>query len=331
MKKIRLAIIGCGGMGGAHAHWMKDNPDVQIVGLVDLTQDILTAYVERVLRDYRPAPAMFTDCAKMYKQAKPDAVVIATPHTLHFEQGMQALKAGCHVLMEKPMVTSAAHAYKLAAEVRKRKKIFVIGYNTPCSPEFFYLREAIRKKTFGKLELVSGYLSQGWLKATVGLWRQDPALSGGGQAYDSGAHILNSLCWSVESDIAEVFTFLDNHGTKVDINSSINVRFANGVMASIVVSGNCPADGASMHFIFENGRIDIDGWGGGWINIFQGNQRIKYPEIPGKSQPPDVNFIDSIRGRDKPRTSPANGIVQSELMDAIYESARTGRPAKPKR
>lgn len=331
MKKINVVIVGCGGMGGAHARWLKNNPDVQIVGLVDLTQDILRAFVDRVLRDYRPVPKAFIDHAAMYKQVRPDAVVIATPHTLHFEQGMQALKAGCHVLMEKPMVTSAAHAHKLAAEVRKRKKIFVIGYNTPCTPEFFFTREVIRKKTFGRLELVSGYLAQGWLRSTIGMWRQDPALSGGGQAYDSGAHLLNSLCWSVESDIAEVFAFMDNHGSPVDINSAINVRFANGVFASIVVSGNCPADGASMHFIFENGRIDIDGWGGSWINVFQGNQRLKYPPIIGKSQTPDDNFIDAIRGRAEPRTSPRNGIVQSELMDAIYESAGTGKPARPKR
>ncbi|MEI6808391.1 MAG: Gfo/Idh/MocA family oxidoreductase [bacterium] len=331
MKKIRLAIIGCGGMGGAHTYWLKSNPDVQIVGLVDLTTEILRTFADRTLSDYQTAPAMFTDCAAMYREVKPDAVVIATPHTLHFEQGMQALKAGCHVLMEKPMVTSAAHAYKLAAEVKKRKKVFVIGYNTPCTPEFFYTRDVIRKKTLGRLELVSGYLAQGWLKATIGLWRQNPSLSGGGQAYDSGAHILNSLCWSVESDISEVFAFVDNHGSSVDINSSINVRFANGVLASIIISGNCPADGASMHFMFENGRIDIDGWSGSWINVFHGNQKLKYPSIPGGSQPPDVNFIDAIRGRAEPRTTPANGIVQSELMDAIYESARTGKPSRPKR
>jgi predicted dehydrogenase len=243
---------------------------------------------------------------------------------------VQALDAGCHVLMEKPMVTSADDAYKLAKKVEQTKKVFTIGYNTPCTPEFAYLREIIRKKELGKLELVTGWLSQNWKTFTVGMWRQDPALSGGGQAYDSGAHLLNSLCWSVESDVAEVFAFIDNVGTKVDINSSINVRFANGVFASIIVSGNCPADGASMTFIFDGGRVDIDGWGGSWINVWKGHQKIKYPVIPGVAQTPNDNFIDAIVGRGEARTSPRNGIIQSELMDAIYESAKTGKPAKPK-
>ena len=106
---------------------------------------------------------------------------------------------------------------------------------------------------------------------------------------------------------------------------------ASGVLASIVVSGNCPADGAAMHFMFEHGRVDIDGWCGEWIQVWDDKGKVKYPVIPGRAQTPDDNFIDAILGRAEPRTSLQNGIVQSELMDAIYESARTGQPAKPRR
>ena len=331
MSKIKVAILGCGGMAGAHAQRFKNNKDVQIVACSDVSEDIVEKFITRNLADYPTKPEIFTDAKTMYAKAKPDAVTIVTPHTKHFEHGMQALDAGCHVLMEKPMVTEASQAYELAEKVRKTKKIFVVGYNTPCTPEFAYTREVIRKKTFGKLELVSGYLAQNWLAMTMNSWRQKPELSGGGQAYDSGAHILNSLCWSVEANIAEVFAFIDNHGAPVDINSSINVRFDNGVLASIVVSGNSTGSGASMHFIFEKGRIDIDGWGGGWIKVYHNEREIKYPPITGEVQSPNDNFVDAILGRAEPRTSPANGIVQSELMDAIYESAKTGKPAKPKK
>jgi len=331
MPKLRIAILGTGGMAGAHADRYKAHPDVEIAALCDVTADIVSGFIERKLKDYQPRPQVYTDAAVMYRQAKLDGVVIITPHTMHYDHAVQALDAGVHVLMEKPMVTAAEQAHALAAKVKQSGKVFTIGYNTPCTPEFDWLRTAIRSGTLGKLELVSGYLSQGWMKATVGKWRQDPALSGGGQAYDSGAHILNSLCWAVESDVAEVFAFIDNHGTAVDINSSINVRFTNGVFASIVVSGNCPASGASMHFIFDNGRVDIDGWGGEWINVWEGSKKVKYPLIPGKAQTPNDNFVDAILGRAAARTAPQNGITQSELMDAIYESARTGKPAKPKR
>jgi predicted dehydrogenase len=334
MDKIRLAMIGCGGNSSGHARRMKTIPEVQIVGACDVNTEIANNYIERNLPEMTPKPKAYDDIDKMLAEVKPDAVMISTPHTLHFEQGMKALEADCHVLMEKPMVTSAEHAYKIAEKVKETGKVFVIGYNTPCTPNFYYLREQIRKNALGNLELVTGYITQNWKRGTAGKWRQDPKLSGGGQAYDSGAHLLNSLCWSVEKNIDEVYAFIDNCGTPVDINSSINIRFENGVFAGIVISGNCPSPGGThMAFIFDGGRIEIDGWGGGWIRVFEGNKQIENPPITKdmSAGSPDHNFVDAILGRAEPRTNPVNGIIQSELMDAIYESAETGKPAKPKR
>jgi len=316
---------------GAHARRLKERQDVEIAALCDVTEEQLDAFIERTLTDYPTTPAKYTDIDKLYKEVKPDAVFIATPHTMHFDHGMKALDAGCHVYMEKPMVTSADQAHKLAEAVEKSGKIFVIGYNSPCTPEFTWLRNAIRTNELGQLELVIAYITQNWMKGTAGKWRQDPKLSGGGQAYDSGAHLLNSLCWLVESDIDTVFAFVDNHGTPVDINSSINIKFTNGVMASVVVSGNCPTHGTHMGLVFDDGRVEVDGWSGSWINVFKGKDKVKYPAIVGETGLPDDNFIDAIQGEAEPATSPRNGIIQSELMDAIYESARTGQPAKPKR
>ncbi len=315
---VRVALLGCGGMMGAHAGRLRGIPEAEIVALCDTAPAITEAFATTHLAG-ATAPAHFTD-----------AVVISTPHTQHFTQGMQALDAGCHVYMEKPMVTALAHAYALDERVRATGKVFVIGYNTPCSPEFFYLRSLIRDGSLGKLELVTGYLSQDWLKLTTGLWRQEPALSGGGQAYDSGAHLFNSLCWSVEAEVAEVFAFVDNHGTAVDINSVTSIRFVNGVLANITIGGNCPGCGSFLAFIFDNGRVEIDGWGGAWIKVWQGADQVKYPPIaPALGAPsPMHNFIDSILGRTEPRTGPRNGIIQSQLMDAIYASQRTGLPAK---
>jgi predicted dehydrogenase len=332
-SKVRIAFLGCGGMMGAHATRLKNHPDVDIVGLCDVTEEVVKNFAARHLAGTAQQPRFFTDAGEMYAALKPDAVLISTPHTQHYGQAVQALAAGCHIFMEKPMVTSLEQAYALADEVKKSGKIFVVGYNTPCSGEFIYLRELIRSKTLGKLELVTGFISQDWLRATAGSWRQDPALSGGGQAYDSGAHLFNSLCWSVESDVAEVFAYVDHHGARVDINSVSSIKFANGVLANITISGNCPGGGSFMAFIFDGGRVEIDGWGAGWLNVWKGDQKVKYPLItPDMGAPsPDHNFIDAILGRAEPRTSAANGIIQSQVMDAIYESQRTGQPARPKR
>lgn len=332
MDKVRVALLGTGGYMSVHAKRLSARPDVEIVALGDVSETIVNGFIDRHPAQFPTRPPVFTNPSVMYATARPDAVVIATPHTLHFPHAMQALDAGCHVLVEKPMVTSAPQAHELAAKVRHTGKLLLIGYNTPCFPEFLYLRQSIRDHAYGKLELVTAFLSQNWLKATVGKWRQDPALSGGGEAYDSGAHLFNTLCWTIESPVAEVYAMIDHHGSKVDINSAINVRFDNGVMANVTIAGNCPGNHCFAAYMFEHGHIEVDpcGWGTPWINIWGANgQRVKYPPITGADQTPDDNFIESILDKATPRTTVENGIIQSQLMDAIYESARTGQPVRP--
>lgn len=328
MDQIRIGIIGCGGMGRAHSRRMGPMHEVEIVALCDLTEEIAGRLRDQIFGEDSTIP-LFAGTEAMYAGADLDAVVIATPHTIHFEQGMEALDHGCHVFMEKPMVTQADHAYALAEKVEATGKVMIIGYNTPCMPAFEYLREKIRSGQFGPLEQVSGYLSQNWLKGTTGRWRQDPVQSGGGQAYDSGAHLLNSMVWSVESQPEEVFAFVDDHGSPVDINSVICVRFASGVQGSICVNGNCRPAGSFMTFLFENARVDIDGWGGSWLEVYAEGEPVE-PEFGEVDGTPDRNFVDAVLGRCEPKTSPLNGIHHTELMDAIYESAATGRPARPK-
>jgi predicted dehydrogenase len=317
-------------MAGGHARRFAANPDVALVALCDVDVARCEAFLARNIPNYEPKPAIYTDPAAMYAEAKLDAVSIVTPHTLHFAQGMQALEAGCHVLMEKPMVTDSTQAHALAAKVAESGKVFVVGYNTPCSPEFKYLRTLIRSGELGKLELVTGWISQNWKRGTTGTWRQDPALSGGGQMYDSGAHLFNSLVWLVEQPVAEVHAFVDNCGTPVDINGTANIKFANGTLATIVISGNCPDSGGALALIFDGGRAEVDGWGGSWIKVWRNGQAIKYPPVSGTPDSPMDNFIDAILGRAPAQTSPVNGVIQSEIMDAIYESARTGGVARVK-
>jgi len=316
-------------MAGAHAGRYKSHPDVEIVALGDLSEEILDKWIARNLPDYSPVPAKYTDAAKMYAESNLDGVLIATPHTLHYEQGIQALEAGLHVFMEKPMVTDSTQALKLADKAAETGKIVIIGYNTPCTPEFKFLRDLVRSNELGKLETISAWLSQNWKKGTSGSWRQKPELSGGGQMYDSGAHLFNSLVWTVEQPIAQVQAFVDNSGTPVDINGTVNIRFENGTLATVMINGNCATDGAGMSLCFEDGRVEIDGWGGAYIKVFRGRQEDKYPRVEGKANTPNDNFVDAILGRAEPRTTPANGILQSKLMDAIYESARTGAIVRP--
>ena len=330
MSEIKIAVIGCGGFHKKHVTTYLKRDDCRIVALCDVSDEQIDTFIQRnEMTEQAKDIARFTgNLASMYETVKPDAVSIATPHTCHYEQALQAIEAGCHVLVEKPMVTCSEHAYLLAEKVKESGKILVIAYNAPCTPELMYLRRLIRDQELGKLEMVVGHMSQDWLAGTRGKWRQNPAMSGGGQAYDSGAHLLNSLCWTVESRVKEVHAYIDYFDTAVDINSVINIRFQNSVMAAIGINGNCPLWSSHAAYMFTHGKIEVEMWNGKWINIYKWKEQVKYPPIHDEATTPADNFLDSIQGKTKPLTHVTNGIWQSELMDAVYESAATGLPVK---
>jgi predicted dehydrogenase len=323
---IKIGVVGSGGIIKKHLGHLADRADAGIVALCDVNPENIQAAQDAFFKD-KPVHG-YSDPQKMYDAENLDAVIIATPHTLHYGQAVQALEAGCHVFLEKPMTTSSKEAYLLAEKAEALSKVVAVGYNTASKQVFQYLRAQIRNQTFGPLEMVTGFISQNWMKGTAGKWRQDPALSGGGQAYDSGAHILNSLLWSVESEPETVFAFTDNKGCAVDINSVMSIRFANGVLANITISGNCASSGRHMAFIFENGLVEIDGWGGSWIRVYAKdvpeNPEIDIPEVH-----PINNFVDTILGNAEVAAGTKNGINHSLLMDGIYESARLGQPVNP--
>jgi predicted dehydrogenase len=193
----------------------------------------------------------------------------------------------------------------------------------------------IRREDLGRLKLVSMHLSQPWYTNTLGQWRQDPSRSGGGQLYDSGAHPLCSLCWTVDDQVAEVSAYIDRLDAPVDINGVVNVKFANGVLASVAIAGEGPVSSYGT-WIFETGRVELNPWHAQQIRVWRitpahrNGVEDKYPQVEGSDREPLGNFIDAILGRDEPRTTPRVGLIQSQLMDAIYESERTGSAARPR-
>ena len=109
MSKIRIAFLGTGGISLKHSRFLKDCPDAEIVGGCDVSEEIVKGLWERTWdgTENAPDPPAFTDIDRMFDQTNPDAVVICTPHTLHYDHCMKAATRGCHILVEKPMVTRA--------------------------------------------------------------------------------------------------------------------------------------------------------------------------------------------------------------------------------
>jgi predicted dehydrogenase len=332
MKKIRLGIIGCGGFVQYHLRGMADHvPEFQIAALCD----IIPEHAEHHRKMYCPRRKVpiYLDYRDMLKTEKLDAVIVSTPHTLHFRHAYDVLGAGMHVMIEKPMVTNSTDARRLVARSKKAGKALLIAIQGTHTDTFAYTRKLIAEETFGELQLVTGVLAQSWLEPTKGKWRQDPKLSGGGQLYDSCAHVLSAMMFLVNSPVREVYCMADNKGARVDINAVTCIQFANGALANVTSGGNCHSWRSHLTIQCKQAKIEISPHGGDF-NINGGDMEKDITRVPRGWKIPTVsparNFADVIGGKATPRCGGDVGILLADLMDAIYESIEKKRPVKVK-
>ena len=329
-KKIRFAIIGCGGFVRYHCRGIRENTrEMKCIGLCD----IIPKRAEKLREEFfeKDAPPVFKDYRDMLREVKPEAVHVSTPHTLHFEHAMGSLKAGAHVMVDKPMVTNASDARKVVAFAKRRKRVFQVAVQGTYTDTFAYARKLLADGTMGKLQLVTGILAQDWMRFTKGAWRRDPKFSGGGELYDSGAHVLTAMMFLVDSPVREVFCWTDNKRTLVDINAVATVRFANGTMGTMTSGGNCASWRSHLILQGENAQMDISPHGGDF-RVQGGALKKDITAVPRgwkiKSVSPIRNFADAIQGRDKPRCTGRTGIILADVMDGFYASAKSGKPVK---
>jgi len=325
-EKIRVAFIGCGGNSRGHGRRIAAEPDAEIVGICDVSEAAMQAFRESVGVDAK-VPS-FTDYRDMLAAVKPDAIEISTPHTLHFQQIMDALDAGCHVLTEKPMVCTVEHAREVIAKAEKTGKHLMIGYQRHFHPVYKYCRDVVQSGELGKVHFVTAHQCQNWYRNQRGRWRQDPKLSGGGQLNDSGSHLLDILLWILEASPGEVFAMMDYFDTQVDILTAMTIKFDTGALCNISVVGHTAGSMREDVTIWlENGTLFVragklyrEEQGTGMVEV----AREQLPEGGEK----DRAFLDLILGKAENVVDATNGLRVIQLTEAAWQSAETGKPVK---
>ncbi len=330
-EQINLAIIGCGGMANTHGGWLSDIPEAKVVALCDINRENM----EKLWKNRfggREDVRLYDSLDKLLKSPPKDlnAVIIVTPHTLHFPQAMACLDAGYHVLVEKPMVTRSADAKKLAEKVKKTGLLLQVSFQATYTSEFAYIRHVLRTGGLGELQTVTAWSHQGWLAYGKGkkIWRHDPKLSGGGQMYDTGAHLFNAIAWCLDRPVEEVFCWIDNKGMPVDINAVMTIKWEGGVLGTATISGNNPGWDEGIIIAGDKGRIHTAIHGGRLEHFDAKGNKIKYPPVNFPNYSPDKNFVYCLLGKEQPMCPVRYGILHSWLMDALYKSAKTKAPVK---
>lgn len=328
MDKVRFVVIGAGNMGRFHLKHLLQIPEVDIVGLADPSSEAIADTRARFAQ-LADTPA-FADWNEALSKIKPDAAVIVTPHIQHFEQGMGCLHAGLHVLMEKPFVAGSANAARLIAVAEERGKHLVVAYQRHLEGTYMYLRELIHTGALGTIQYVSAYQAQAWRTATLGTWRQDPALACGGQLNDSGSHLLDVVLWSTGVTPVEVQAWIDNRGTPVDIDTALQVRCDDGALLSFNIVGSASIawhEDVSIHgskgtALYRNGALSVARAGDSAATPVPPDQLLSAGSV-------DSNFVDLILGRVAAPAAPARcGLRVAQLTEAAWESAKLGQPVR---
>ncbi|CAA9337567.1 MAG: GH109 [uncultured Chloroflexia bacterium] len=323
METVRLGIIGCGGMGRYHGRRIIQTvPEAEIVALADPNADNLAQFITEVFPQGKQPEATFADYRAMLEAVELDGVIIISPHAHHFQQVMDSIDAGCHVLVEKPMVTRTEDAQAMIAHGRKHDRIISVAFPGPFTREFTYIREVIARGELGEIYLVTGVCAQDWISNVRGTWRTELALSGGGNLYDSGAHMFNAMLYLTGLSVTDVFAFIDNKDQEVDMIASVALRFTKGALGTATVSGDATVMEQGIYIQGTKGSIKTSIYGGE-LEHWNGKERVKYPVVPITTTL-QQNFVDCIKGRDTTPSPPILGLRQARLMDAIYESARRG-------
>ncbi len=181
-----------------------------------------------------------------------EAVAIVTPNHMHFPIAAAFLKAGIHVICDKPLTSSLADAKKLVKLADASDRLFVLTHNYTGYPMIRQAREMIAKGKLGSLRVVRAEYAQDWLSEELektgqkqAAWRTDPKQSGdGGSIGDIGTHAYNLACFVTgavcESLSADLDTF--GKGRKLDDNAHVNLRFEKGLKGTLWCSQVAPGN-----------------------------------------------------------------------------------------
>lgn len=314
---LRLGVIGAGLKAADYARGWAAMPDVEIVAAAEVSATSLERFAGVCEAAGAARPEAFSDAGAMLAamQGQMDAVYVSTPHVFHGANALAVVEAGYDLLLEKPMVTTQDEALKLAEAEKRTGRTVVVAFQGGLSPLIHDTRDRARRGEFGELVSVNASIWEGWKDNYAGQWKQDPAISGGGFMFDTGAHMMNTVCVLADSEFVRLSAFADNRGLRVDLATAVAARLANGALVTFNAAGEGPPGCASaITFFYSKAIVRVDAWGK-WREIADMREEGEVRDTPIQT------FMAVRDGRlDNPSTV-ANGLRFAKLWDAIKASA----------
>ena len=330
---IKVGIVGTG-IGRAHAEGYKKCPDVQIRAFCDIDED----RVRRAVEDY-DAEYACADYMDLMRDDQIDAISVCTPNALHAPVAIAAFEAGKHVICEKPISTNAQDARKMVEAGKKSGKIFMMGFNNRFRGDTQLLKKCIENGDLGEIY----YAKTGWLRrkciSIVRGWFTNKEMSGGGPLIDLGVHVLDLTLWLMGNP-KPVYAFgsayakfgpdaAKKRGETYDVEdlATAMVKLENGATVFVEASweSHVERDRITCQLMGTRGGAELDP-----LRIYtdlngsSADIQLQHPDVSGHEME-IVHFIECIRQNKTPLATGEHGLHIQLILDAIYESARTGK------
>lgn len=353
MKTLRAGIVGCGGIANAkHLPAIKKNGHFEIVAFCDLIEErAAKAKAEYGTGDAR----VYTDYRELVKEDL-DVVYVLTPNNAHAPAAIAALKADKHVMCEKPMAKTYAEAKAMVEAARESGKILTIGYQNRYRGDSQYLKRACENGDLGEIYYAKAHAIRRRAVPTWGVFL-DAEKQGGGPLIDIGTHALDLTLWMMDNyepasvtgatfrkladqkETGNAWGDWDPEVFTVEDSAFGFIRMKNGAVIQLEASwalNSLEVDEAKTSLCGTKAGADMKD--GLRINRVQyGRQCVEKPNLAADGvdfydgaaeEPKDVEqrvFYDAVVNGKPLTVKPEQALVVTQILEAIYESAKTGR------
>jgi predicted dehydrogenase len=347
MNPIRIGIVGLG-IGRNHIKGYRTHPNAEVVAIVDVDKNRL----DEVGKEYGIA-GRYTSIEDMLANEKPDVVSVCTPNKFHKSLTIAALKAGAHVMCEKPMAMNAKEAKEMLAMAKKMKRRLMINFSYRFNDQSWALKQEAESGIFGDIYFGRTIWHRRRGMPKFGGWFGQKKLSGGGPLIDLGVHRLDLALWLMNypkptwvmgnaySPIASALAKKEKKVFDVEDLAAGMVKFSNGAMLEVEASW---AANIGENELMETRLLGTSAGlvqrnvGGGYefeAVIYTDRDGRQYdmkvhPPLPEGPKTSMFHFIDCIASN-KPHTATGEeGVIVMEILDALYKSAQIGKPVQIK-
>lgn len=322
---IKLGMIGCGGMGGAHMrrfHTLRHR--VSLAAAVDVVKE----RAEGIARHFPDAIAA-TDYREILGSV--DAVLLALPHHLHFSVGQACLDAGVHVLLEKPMANYEVACKELIEAAEKSGKVLMIAYCMRFHPLVQRLKALLDAQVYGDVFQVSIWTEQ-LTRYPPDHWASSKERLGGGQLFSHGCHYIDLLLYFLGRPVRGTHMgtnfgtpWMEREGT-----SNVTMEFENGRLGYHF--GTWGARGTRLRYAIHahctEGLLEADLSGGKLVHIMRGDETVLLEAERGKHTENEMaHFLDCIETGQQPLTDGKSSLQGLRVIWRLYEAEQAGHIA----